>query len=299
MCRKTRPTYRLALPLCVLLTIGVAGLAALPPIYAAQRTAVTPAVHALGDEGTVECWVRLAFEPEILWQRRSGTRITGGSRIPEGVGGTVQNGVLQVRAATILTLSDKVHSSLGLEWVALQDMQAPLKPYNGPWALIDRGSGATQILPPLGTCVTATKDKWHHIALVWRGIHVELYFDGSVIAAHTLGAPWTGKTAAMREMSLTLGPGLISVDEVRISRVAHKPGELGYFSAKPLESDKTAVILEDFDKAAVVDGKIRTATGFTASEGCSLVDGKWGKAIALWSLAADQPPAERSHEGGQ
>jgi hypothetical protein len=78
------------------------------------------------------------------------------------------------------------------------------------------------------------------------------------------------------------------IDDVRVSRVARNPEELGFHGA--LKSDAHTAILDSFDNAAFApDGKqttkpelILAGPGGTPSPDCEFVaDGKFGKALSL------------------
>lgn len=211
-------------------------------------------------EGTFECWVRLGFEPS------------------EGLPAAQYTGFL-----TFLGLEGE-NGGLNLSYQAQGGTKEP------GWACSMHPSSyfTTMLAAP----ELWRKGEWHHFALVWKGADTILYTDGKVSGAYR------------HERSLFLGFGpvatkqifiggkwgvnaMMTVDELRLSRVARKPEELGFHG--PLKPDVYTSILDSFEGDFTPDGKTSTqpavmlsGQGGTASSPCQFVEGKYGKALSFY-----------------
>jgi tetratricopeptide (TPR) repeat protein len=208
-------------------------------------------------------------------------------KVPAGAQIERRDGATWVRSATIFAFRTTDRALLVCEWVGIAGHGAL---YNGPWLSVDRSYGQSSFTATKST--NAVQDEWHHIAFLWKGTHTSLYFDGFLVGRCDLPSPltkWKTLISALR-----IGPGDISVDDFRVSSVARKREELGFFSANPVKPDVETLVLEDFDREFMLDGRVGTATGFRVSEGCRSVGGKWGKALALLSQSTGSASTEQT-----
>jgi hypothetical protein len=147
---------------------------------------------------------------------------------------------------------------------------------------------------------TPKKGEWHHFALSWKDKVVNFYLDGA-IAPGRKGkmSPFT----ALDFLHLAFGTvgrhpirvgdkwnarSRFAVDDFRLSAVARAPEELG-FRVGPLKPDPSTRILDGFESPFDPDGKQRTrpavifsGEGGLPSPQCRFVEGKFGKALALY-----------------
>ncbi len=72
-----------------------------------------------------------------------------------------------------------------------------------------------------------TTGRWHHIAGTWDGPEIALYVDGELVDR---AAQDHGLTETPAE--LVVGPGPVTIDELRLSTVARPPADLGFHAAE-------------------------------------------------------------------
>lgn len=227
------------------------------------------------DEGTIEYWVTPCFNPyektQSSWWLRAG--IFGVYSPPE------QNSVMEGSWAIKTAPTDKngVHSQM---WVSFG-----VKGKN------------------LGLIGTPALDSWGegkplHFAMTWKGKTMAIFVDGKSVG--TFEQPDTLETPLPDAAVVFLGnrwgsTSLVVIDELRVSSVARKAEELGFFAKEPLKADAFTLLLDHFDDvASTPDGKRETKaevmakvegrTGGRVLGGCRQVEGKFGKGMALFTL---------------
>lgn len=158
-------------------------------------------------------------------------------------------------------------------------------------------------LLPVGRRIVLERGQWHHLAIVWKGMQLQLYLDGQKVSERLQSATMTqifGTVGGELEHAPTppRAPRLIfgsewqrdarvTIDDLRISRIARLPEELGFAIGK-LQPDPYTLLLDPLDGTFVPDGVTRTQpTVIQQGEGglptapSRFVEGKFGQALTL------------------
>jgi hypothetical protein len=210
-------------------------------------------------EGTIEFWLKLAFDPADYL---SGGRFTGLLRVLHLAG---EDGGGQLR---YFAQGDSLRWSVS----------------------------KTSPLTPIGPAVRAlTPGRWYHLALMWQGREMALYLDGERIAGREQVVPLHQVFGRLdRTQTLNFGDpagrqALMVIDDLRISRVAREPRELGFFVGEHRPDIYTAV-LDPFEEDFVPDGETTTqprvtwtGSGGLPSRECRFVPGKFGRGLAFFT----------------
>jgi hypothetical protein len=137
-------------------------------------------------------------------------------------------------------------------------------------------------------------NKWQHIALVWKNRVTLAYLDGKeqgkaehLIPPHQIWGSLGVKPIFFGDQWNRYA--LIVVDDVRVSRIARAPEELG-FAVGELRPDPFTTRLDPFEGDFVPDGKLETkplvianGNGGLPSPQCRFVSGKFGKGLACFN----------------
>ncbi|MFQ6096305.1 MAG: glycoside hydrolase domain-containing protein [Armatimonadota bacterium] len=205
------------------------------------------------DEGTLEMWVRVEFDPNV--------------EIDPDVSRGIYN-----RNLFLLSLPDG--DAVGFYW-----------------NIDDRGmrfyvreAGKFPIV--MGSRQDWRKGELHHLALTW-GDKARIYVDGELQVERAYQGLIAGDVS---RASLVFGGGAcdFAVDEIRISDVARPPEE--FF--KPHEPDEETLLLDHLDEAFEPDGVRQTRaargafpgdeTGGTVSRGARFAPVKFGNGLELY-----------------
>jgi len=213
-------------------------------------------------EGTIECWVKLTFDPK--------------ANLPPGE--------YRGLASVINVAGDS--GGFGVHIFA---QATDTRPHW--WCSI----GPKTILTPMP--ITApieamNQDEWHHIAITWKDDKTWAFFDGKPAGDRNHEATiYKGFGPPVANKPILYGDrynrnGKFVLDDVRVSRVARKPEELGFHGE--LKPDAHTAILDRFEQPFEPDEKTTTAadvilsgTGGTPSSQCQFVEGKFGKGLQL------------------
>ena len=212
------------------------------------------------DEGTIELWVKFAFDPMA---RHKGYRGRG--------------------AAANVNWGDAAYSKDGLDIVFhTKEVGPPGQRHMECKARIEIRIGGLRRRPlQVDVGRDAKRDTWYHLAIAWRDGEISAYFNGQAKA--------TGKgfrPALSSAGSIKLGSGPLTIDDFRISSVVRSPKEMGDH-AGALEPDRFTLLLLSFDRStagkpiapthvALDPDRPQTATGRKR-----FVPGKFGKSAAL------------------
>ncbi len=215
------------------------------------------------EEGTVEAWVKFAFDP---------AETTDGSWTPKGA----------LFSFVIPKEPGEKGSSFSIT-CALKNVGKRSPTGSACYLRIGLTAAGEDVSHPvLVDCTGWGKDVWHHLAVTWSdGKTLKVYVDGKA-ARITDGGDGTTLTfrysivrdipAAARMVLGTpvpwYGPNLLTVDEFRISSVARTPEALGFFKSPP-SVDPCTLLLEDFEAAE------------TKIEGGGITEGKHGKGFSF------------------
>jgi len=143
---------------------------------------------------------------------------------------------------------------------------------------------------------TPTSDlfgKWQHIALAWKSRETMAYLDGKLVGkVEHLVSPYQ-VWGNLDVKPIFFGDqwnrySLIVLDDLRISRIARAPEDLG-FTVGELKPDPYTTLLDPFEGDFVPDGKLETkpsvianGNGGLPSAQCRFVAGKFGKGLAFF-----------------
>jgi hypothetical protein len=136
--------------------------------------------------------------------------------------------------------------------------------------------------------------KWHHVAAAWRnGRHLRVFLDGKEVGERRF------PKSIIRDIPSTVRivfghigyvrQNLIVVDDIRISSIARKSEDLGFFEA-PLKADPYTLFLDGFENIKMQGCRRFTAPTVVASQvspsvyeiiGGRIVPGKVGKGFAF------------------
>lgn len=138
------------------------------------------------------------------------------------------------------------------------------------------------------------KGEWHHIGLTWKGNIAKFYLDGKLIEEAKSNRPLSGQ---VKEGKIFIGDRWsaenikteVVIDELRISNIERKQEELGFYSSESLKVDPFTLLLENFEE--ISEGEktltkpvfISGLSGEKGGEvsGVKIVDGKFGKGLSL------------------
>ena len=214
--------------------------------------------------GTLEAWVRPQFDPNP-------------AVAPDDPGRGVYN-------RNLLMLDFGALRNLGFYW-NIDD--------RGMRVYIKEGD---QYPILIGTTSHWQKGEWHHVALTW-GDRMCIYVHGQLLGSR----PYQGTLPDRIEAgTLRFGgdPCEFDVDEVRISDIDRTAFDL----AQPPQVDEHTLLLDHLDGAFEPDGTKRTSppkgTPGQPSTGSSFVDGRFGKALALYQAGKPKTLLDRLAELG-
>jgi len=237
-------------------------------------TITIPACNLMDlEEGTIEAWVRFEFEPahssDLRWR---GIASLAFIEIPKGDG--ERGSFLHVGwGQTSATRHGKTRRQTLCRV-----------------AFVKEGK---QVPHPATVDVTAIgKGQWHHVAVTWsQGRHVRVYLDGKDAGGRELAWPATCDVSSSARLVIGwpryIHDNAITVDEIRISSVARKPGDLGVHGV-PLEPDPFTLLLENFEQVTEAEGE-RTTKPYRIDGdatplpivGGAVVQGKHGRGYAF------------------
>ena len=227
----------------------------------ASGTLTYPALDNMNfEESTVECWIKLAYDPAPLLPAKDFQGFLTFMAIKAEDGG-VSIGYAAQKG------QDKP------QWFC---SVAP-KP-------VVYGFGFVPPLMKLG--------EWHHLAIVWKGQEAFTYWDGKETGRSKQNASFGKVFGSLRDATIFIGDkwnrhSLMVIDDLRISRVARTPAELGFNGE--LKPDVYTTLLDPFECDFTPDGKATTkpsvifnGAGGLASAPCCFVQGKFGKGLAFY-----------------
>ncbi|MBI4024550.1 MAG: hypothetical protein HY360_06185 [Verrucomicrobia bacterium] len=230
----------------------------------ATGTLTYPALDHLDfREGTFECWVKFAFDPNEYLPAKGYTGMLFLVRLDGDRGGLgiyyyAQDGAKEAGWSCRVGPDSKFHSF------------------------------------GIGTPKQPTFGVWQHLALVWKGREMMAYLDGkeSEKVIHN-EFPHQG-FGDVRSKPIFFGCqynryALMTIDDLRVSNVARKPEELGA-AVGELKADAFTTILDPFEGDFMPDGKAPTkptvmlnGPGGLPSAQCRFVTGKFGKGLAFFN----------------
>lgn len=205
------------------------------------------------DEGTVEVYLRINFSSD----QAAGLNSTVGSFFELFCPSTREKAVL-----TLVTNGSKVC------------MIGYLLPVNQSWVPNS----------PKGQAgVNWKKDEDHVVAFTWKGNERQVFVDGVPGPLTKVEGPLTFDLAKSM-IRIGAGYSLFSVDALRISNVCRSAQELESAASSEPKADPYTLLLDQFDQQPqVFAGK--TEGGERETERVSVIDGRFGKALQLWSVA--------------
>lgn len=214
-------------------------------------------------EGTVECWVKFAFNPLDYLPAKDYLSMlsfwnVGTSRGGMSVAFMVQAGTSNATWFCSMGPKPRIHGTF------------------------------------IGTPTSDLFGKWQHLALVWKNRETVAYLDGKqqgkvehLLPPYQIWGSLDGKPIFFGDQWNRYA--LIVMDDLRISRIARKPEELG-FKVGGLKPDPFTTVLDPFEGDFVPDGKLETkprvisnGNGGLPSAQCRFVAGKFGKGLAFFN----------------
>ena len=230
------------------------------------------------EEGTIEAWVKLNFNPRHENSDRW-----------KSVGSLC----LMEVPKTSADLGASIHAGWGLETTKRFDKVSRRATFRVAFIV----NGQQLPHPALADATDWGQDAWRHVALTWRnGREVRVYVDGKPAGERLF--PVSAKRDIPSTARLVLGlpsyiaSNAITVDEIRVSSVARKPEDMGFHRA-PLQPDPCTLYLEGFEN--VTDEKDKRVTRPFHAErvgeafevkGGAVVEGKSGKGFCFDPKAA-------------
>ena len=199
------------------------------------------------DEGTIECWIRLDFDP--LQKHESSYRV--------------------LARPFRVVWADPMFPDDGLG-MKLVSRYAGYRSSTGMWfgALVGAQIGGVRALKPspnlwAGFGQDCKANEWHHVALTWsvRDRRMDLYVNGQRRGGRKLGSTFMALTV-FKNAVLTFGGGHIALDDLRISCVARPVSELGVHGNVTLDAATT--LLFRFDRVEEDDGRIAVSPDYAA-----------------------------------
>jgi hypothetical protein len=221
-------------------------------------------------EGTFECWIRFAFDPQAFRDVRDSAKSQG------------QGGLF------------------------FFDYSDPLYPYDG-WSVKLLAGWAGPAAARVGRAVNgqdaplpgyisfgpdARRGEWYHFALVWaHGRKSVVYVNGSPVGESPVAHG--GDKPPLPGATFAFAGGNLAVDDVRLSCVGRKPEDLGCGAAGTVR-DAATVWLMTFGEAAATNRQVAADYSATAAAGVpqglpgsfSLMPGKTGSGLALCDPSA-------------
>ncbi|HPP11599.1 MAG TPA: hypothetical protein PKW42_02585 [bacterium] len=191
-------------------------------------------------EATVEAWVLFDFDPA-----------------------QVETGIWQAMGAWFEFTAPSRENDLGASFSVIYGLKGTGRRTASGSACYQRVGfsidGKEVPHPSFLDCTNWGKNNWHHVAVSWQdGRCLKIYFDGKEVDRREY--PWSIVRDIPSCSRLVIGfTGYlaingVAVDEVRISSVARKTEELGYFQV-PLKPDPATLLLENFEAVAEKDGQ--------------------------------------------
>ncbi len=226
------------------------------------------------NEGTVEAWITLCFDPNASTTRKWWLR------------------------ALFFDSCFSGKDSFKVSWAIEAGKKGGKKIVNSGIKVSLAFKGI--FLYPMGY-VIKKKELWKentcfHYAVTWKGKRMKLFINGKQV--NEVKQSFAMNPDILASSKLFIGgrysnAGRFIVDEFRISSVAREPRELGFYSKGPLKPDAYTLLLDNFDhlKKRPGGGWISTPQ-VTADDGgrqaviapsCRVVPGKYGNGIALFT----------------
>jgi len=228
------------------------------------------------EEATVEAWVLFDFDPA-----------------------QVETGIWRGMGAWFEFLVPKRENDLGASFTISYGLKATgRRTPSGSACYMRVGfsiEGKEVPHPSLLDCTSWGKNNWHHVAVTWKeGRYLTIYSDGKEVDKREYSWPIVRDipSAAQVIIGFTgyLAKNALAVDEVRISSVARKPEELGFYQV-PLKPDPATLLLENFEHIQEKEKKLYTspevmalflAPGEYPIVGGKIIPGKSGKGFLLY-----------------
>lgn len=214
-------------------------------------------------EGTIECWVKFAFNPLDYLPSKEYLSMLSFWNVGNPRGG------MNVAFFTNTGMTNAT-------WFCSM----------GPKPLIH----GTYI----GTPSSDLFGKWQHLALVWKARETLAYLDGKLTGKVEHIQPPYQVWGTLDVKPIFFGCqwnryALITIDDLRISRIARTEKELGWAMGE-LKPDPYTTVLDAFEGDFVPDGKLETkpvvianGNGGLPSSPCRFVPGKFGRGLAFFN----------------
>lgn len=137
----------------------------------------------------------------------------------------------------------------------------------------------------------------HHIAFTWKGHRRSVYLDGSPVASSKGGRSkdvevegWFQGNKTDGRMVIGYAHSFMIVDEFRVSSIARGDAELAESATRAPQADRFTLLLDHCDgNGPVVHGGVAAGEAWHLSGTHEIVDGRFGKAIRLWTGPDWQP----------
>lgn len=212
------------------------------------------------EECTVECWIKLAYDPAPFLPAKDYQGFLS---------------FLSVKAE---------NGGVAIGYAAQKGQDKPQWFCSVSPKPVVYGFGFTPALMKPG--------EWHHLAIVWKGPESMWYWDGKEVARSKQNAHFYQVFGSLRDATILFGDkwnrhALMVMDDLRVSRIARTPAELGFNGE--LKADVYTTLLDSFECDFTPDGKTPTkpsvifnGAGGTATAPCTFVPGKFGKGLAFF-----------------
>jgi hypothetical protein len=266
---RIRPSFVLGL---LLQTITLASAQEAKPIKLGSVTTGTLTYPALDNidfrEGTIECWVKFAFNPLDYLPAKDYLSMLSLWNVGTARGGMNTSFMVQAGAKEA-------------NWFC---SMGPKPRIHGTF---------------IGTPSSDLYGKWQHIALAWKGRETLAYLDGKLQGKVEHLTPPYQIWGSLDVKPIFFGDqwnrySLIVLDDVRVSRIARAPEDLG-FTLGELKPDPYTMLLDPFEGDFVPDGKLETkpsvianGNGGLPSAQCRFVPGKFGKGLAFFNAEGEK-----------
>jgi hypothetical protein len=244
-------------------TAGGFAQAPLEPGSVSTGTLTYPALDNIDfREGTIECWVKFAFDPRQYLPSKDYLSMVSLWNVGTPRGGMNVSFMVQAGQSNATWFC-----SMG-----------PKPRIHGTF---------------IGTPSSDLLGRWQHVALVWKNRETMAYLDGKLSGRVEHLVPPYQIWGRLDMKPVFFGDqwgryALIALDDVRVSRIARAPEELG-FAVGELKPDPYTTVLDPFEDDFVPDGKRETTprvilngTGGLPSPQCRFVPGKFGKGLAFF-----------------
>lgn len=236
-------------------------LAAAPAVWEARAAEIAiPAAGLLGlDEGTLEFWFQMRFDPAAVARDPERWKYQGKPvlfRLGDGAYPGSGFGI------SILGWDKNICLRFGID--------------------LDGRQATKPMLPPI---VSPKREQWYHFAVAWKdGRTVIVYLDGKIVARQDCPESFTRRLFAAS--TLRLSEAKLAIDDFRLSAVARPPSELGCHG--PLQADAATLLLLSFDQPLAA-GKLVPDRAATLAAACplalpkpfALVPGKFGQGLVM------------------